>query len=96
LHIDRELPRIGKTDHNYTTDLTGFPFKQNWIFYQYGDFTLRTLVTGTLPRLGGGGKPQRIMESSRSPSGAVLTTGAMPSGKTAGKPESCPSGRAWP
>jgi hypothetical protein len=27
---------------------------------QYGDFRLRTFVTGTAPRFGGGGKPQRI------------------------------------
>src|ERR1700740_1911118 len=42
-------------------------------------------VTGAVPRFGGGGKPQRIIVSSRSPSGAVRTTGAIASGKTAGR-----------
>jgi hypothetical protein len=28
------LDGIGKTDHNYMTDLTGFHFKHNWIFYE--------------------------------------------------------------
>ena len=42
-------------------------------------FRLRTLVTGREP-LGGGGNPQRSMASSRTPSSAVRTTGAMVSG----------------
>jgi hypothetical protein len=45
---------------------------------------LRQLVTGPESTLGGGGKPQRIMTSSRIPSGAVRTTGAIWSGNTAG------------
>jgi plasmid stabilization system protein ParE len=28
------FPGIGKTDHDYATDLAGFPFKHNWIFYE--------------------------------------------------------------
>jgi hypothetical protein len=39
--------------------------------------TLFLRVTGALLRLGGGGKPQRIMESSRAPSRAVRTMGAI-------------------
>jgi hypothetical protein len=30
---------------------------------QYGDFKLRTFVTGTVPRFGGGGKPQRYYQA---------------------------------
>ena len=46
---------------------------------------LRTFVTAVLvPRWGGGGKPQRIIASSRMPSAPVRTTGALWSGKTAG------------
>jgi hypothetical protein len=33
------------------------------------------LVTGSVPRFGGGGKPQRIIVSSRSPSRVTRTTG---------------------
>jgi hypothetical protein len=47
---------------------------------QNGDETFRTFVTGWLPTFGGGGKPQRIWISSRSPSW-VRTTGAIWSGK---------------
>jgi plasmid stabilization system protein ParE len=28
------FPSLGKTDHEYATDLAGFPFKHNWIFYE--------------------------------------------------------------
>jgi plasmid stabilization system protein ParE len=28
------FPGIGKTDHDYATDLAGFPLKHNWIFYE--------------------------------------------------------------
>jgi plasmid stabilization system protein ParE len=28
------FPGIGKTDHDYATDLAGFAFKHNWIFYE--------------------------------------------------------------
>ena len=51
---------------------------------QNGEATLRTLVTGWLPTFGGGGKPQRICSSSRSPS-CTRTTGAIWSGKTPGR-----------
>jgi hypothetical protein len=27
------FPGVGKSDHDYATDLTGFPLKHNWIFY---------------------------------------------------------------
>lgn len=37
------FPGIGKTDHNYTTDLTGFPFKHNWIFYEADHYKVRFL-----------------------------------------------------
>src|SRR3954471_11208581 len=50
---------------------------------QYGEATLRTFVTGCVPTLGGGGKPQRIMLSSR-PSSRRHTTGAIWSGKIPG------------
>ncbi|KMO10047.1 hypothetical protein SQ03_31145 [Methylobacterium platani JCM 14648] len=50
---------------------------------QYGEATLRTLVTGCVPTFGGGGKPQRIIVSTRSPS-SICTTGAIWSGKTPG------------
>ena len=49
---------------------------------QNGEATLLTLVTGWLPTFGGGGKPQRICSSSRSPSW-IRTTGAIWSGKIA-------------
>jgi hypothetical protein len=51
---------------------------------QKGDPVLRTLVTGWVPTFGGGGKPQRIWISSRSPS-TVRTTGAIWSGKITGR-----------
>jgi hypothetical protein len=51
---------------------------------QNGDETFRTFVTGWVPNFGGGGKPQRIWISSRSPS-CTLTTGAIWSGKTPGR-----------
>jgi hypothetical protein len=35
-----------------------------------GDLRLRTFVPGAVPRFGGAGKPQRIMESLRSRQGA--------------------------
>jgi plasmid stabilization system protein ParE len=35
------FPGIGKTDHNYTTDLTGFPLKHNWIFYETDHYKVR-------------------------------------------------------
>jgi plasmid stabilization system protein ParE len=35
------FPGIGKTDHNYTTDLAGFPLKHNWIFYEADDHKVR-------------------------------------------------------
>jgi hypothetical protein len=38
------------------------------------------VVTGTVPRFGGGGNPQRIIVSSRSPSRATQTTSAIESG----------------
>jgi hypothetical protein len=44
---------------------------------------LRTLATGWVPTFGGGGKPQRIIVSTRSPS-AARTTGAIWSGKIPG------------
>jgi plasmid stabilization system protein ParE len=25
---------VGKTDHDYATDLAGFPLRHNWIFYE--------------------------------------------------------------
>ena len=28
------FPGVGKTDHDYATELVGFPFKSNWIFYE--------------------------------------------------------------
>jgi plasmid stabilization system protein ParE len=28
------VPGVGETDHDYATDLVGFPFKSNWIFYE--------------------------------------------------------------
>lgn len=28
------FPGMGKTDHDYATDLAAFPFKHNWIFYE--------------------------------------------------------------
>ena len=28
------FPGVGKTDHDYATDLADFPFKHNWIFYE--------------------------------------------------------------
>jgi hypothetical protein len=62
---------------------------------QYGDFRLRTLVTGAGPRFGGGGKPQRIIVNSRSPSRAVWTTGAIVSGKTPGRPGKLPEKSRW-
>jgi hypothetical protein len=37
-----------------------------------------------------GGKPQRIIVNSRSPSGAARTTGAIVSGNTAGRPGRLP------
>jgi hypothetical protein len=40
---------------------------------QYGEAALRTFVTGCVPTLGGGGKPQRIMLSTR-PSSRRRTT----------------------
>src|SRR5829696_6401868 len=57
---------------------------------QKGDDTLRTLVTGWVPIFGGGGKPQRIRISSRSPS-TVRTTGAIWSGKIAGRGGTLPA-----
>ena len=45
---------------------------------------LRTLVIGRAPGFATGGKPQRIIASSRSPSRAVRTTGAIWSGKMPG------------
>jgi hypothetical protein len=45
---------------------------------------LRTLVTGCGPALGGGGKPHRIISSTRTPSREVRTTGASMSGKMPG------------
>jgi len=57
---------------------------------QNGDPTLRTLVTGRVPTFGGGGKPQRIWISSRSPS-TVRTTGAIWSGKIAGRGGTLPA-----
>jgi hypothetical protein len=50
---------------------------------QCPDAVLRTFVTGSRPAFGGGGKPQRIMSSSR-PSGVLRTTGAIMSGKMPG------------
>jgi plasmid stabilization system protein ParE len=35
------FPGIGKTDHNYTTDLAGFPFKHNWIFYEADNYKVQ-------------------------------------------------------
>ncbi len=35
------FPGIGKTDHNYTTELTGFPLKHNWIFYEADHYKVR-------------------------------------------------------
>ncbi len=32
-----ELPLIGKQDHGYLTDLYGFVFRPNWIFYRFTD-----------------------------------------------------------
>jgi hypothetical protein len=57
---------------------------------QNGDATVRTLVTGWLPTFGGGGKPQRIWISSRSPF-TVRTTGAIWSGKIAGSGGTLPA-----
>jgi plasmid stabilization system protein ParE len=28
------FPGVGKTDHDYATDLAGFAFRHNWIFYE--------------------------------------------------------------
>lgn len=28
------FPGVGKTDHDYATNLAGFAFKRNWIFYE--------------------------------------------------------------
>ena len=57
---------------------------------QKGDDTLRRFVTGWVPTFGGGGKPQRIWISSRSPS-AVRATGAIWSGKIAGRGGTLPA-----
>jgi hypothetical protein len=43
---------------------------------QYGLFVFRTFVTGSFDRFGGGGKPHRIVTSSRSLS-RLRTTGAI-------------------
>jgi plasmid stabilization system protein ParE len=32
-----ELPLIGTQDHGYQTDLYGFVFRPNWIFYRFTD-----------------------------------------------------------
>src|SRR5258705_13218603 len=58
---------------------------------QCGDAVLRMLVTGGPPNFGGGGIPQRIIISSRSPS-IVRTTGAGQSGKTPGIGGRLPAG----
>jgi hypothetical protein len=47
---------------------------------QWGLRVLRILVTGWLPNFSGPGIPQRIMVSSRSPSSACRSTGAVVSG----------------
>jgi plasmid stabilization system protein ParE len=37
------FPGIGKTDHSYMTELAGFPFKHNWIFYEADNYKLQFL-----------------------------------------------------
>ena len=31
------LPGLGTTEHGYPTKSVGFPFEQNWIFFDYDD-----------------------------------------------------------
>jgi hypothetical protein len=50
---------------------------------QCGEAVLRMLVTGAPPARGGGGMPQRIIESSR-PASVSRSTGAGKSGYTPG------------
>jgi plasmid stabilization system protein ParE len=35
------FPGVGKTDHDYATDLVGFAFKHNWIFYEADQHTVQ-------------------------------------------------------
>lgn len=56
-----------------TTQQLSFPSQRR----QCGLLTLRMFVIGAPPNCGGPGIPQRAMTSSRSPSGATLTIGAI-------------------
>src|SRR5262245_51444155 len=78
---------LGRVSVHSQNDVAGTRHRHSAFSHppQYGDFRLGTLVTGTVPRFGGGGNPHRIIANSRSPSRAVRTTGAKVSGKMPGR-----------